>query len=111
MKRLQALLLLFWCFARAMLLSAWATSRIILTCIEAPRRGFSRFAYDDLNETGVVLLAALVTLTPGTSTVDIDPQHRELLLHLLDSDDIDDTLSAIRRDFLLPLRRLFGGRS
>jgi multisubunit Na+/H+ antiporter MnhE subunit len=111
MNRLQALLVLLWCFARAMLLSAWATSTIILTCSEAPRRGFVRFAYDDLNETGVVLLAALVTLTPGTSTVDIDPQHRELLLHLLDSDDIEDTLSAIRRDFLLPLRCLFGEQS
>ncbi|MGD2054498.1 MAG: Na+/H+ antiporter subunit E [Gammaproteobacteria bacterium] len=111
MNRLSALLLLLWHFASAMLLSAWATSRIILTCSEAPRRGFVRFAYEDLNETGVVLLAAMVTLTPGTSTVDIDPQRRELLLHVLDSDDIEVTLSAIRRDFLLPLQRLFGERS
>jgi multisubunit Na+/H+ antiporter MnhE subunit len=111
MNRVQALLLLLWHFASAMLLSAWATSRIILVCSDAPRRGLVRFAYEDLNEAGVVLLAAMVTLTPGTSTVDIDPQRRELLLHVLDSDDIEETLNAIRRDFLLPLRRLFGGRS
>ena len=111
MNRLPALLLLLWHFASAMLLSAWATSRIILICSDAPRRGFVRFAYEDLNETGVVLLAAMVTLTPGTSTVDIDPQRRELLLHVLDSDDIEVTLSAIRSDFLLPLQRLFGERS
>lgn len=111
MNRLQALLVLLWRFVIAMLSSAWATSWIILTRSEAPRRGFVRFAYDDLNETGVVVLAALVTLTPGTSTVDIDPQRRELLLHVLDSDDIDVTLRAIRRDFLLPLRCLFGGQS
>ncbi len=109
MNRLLALLILFWRFLRAMLLSAWATSRTILVCSQAPRRGFVRFAYDDLNETGVVMLAAMVTLTPGTSTVDIDPQRRELLLHVLDSDDIEVTLSTIRRDFLLPLQRLFGG--
>ena len=58
-----------------------------------------------------IILAALVTLTPGTSTVDIDPVRRELLLHVLDSEDIETTLSAIRRDFLLPLRSLFGARS
>ena len=111
MNRLQALLLLLWHFASAMLISAWATSRIILVSSDAPRRSFARFAYDDLNEAGVVVLAALVTLTPGTSTVDIDPDRRELLLHVLDSEDIETILSTIRRDFLLPIRSLFGARS
>lgn len=111
MNKLQALLVLLWRFISAMLLSAWATSRIILTGSDAPRRGFARFAYDDLHEAGVVVLAALVTLTPGTSTVDIDLQRRELLLHVLDTEDIENTLNTIRRDFLLPLRCLFGGQS
>jgi len=111
MNKLQALLVLLWRFISAMLLSAWATSRTILTCSDAPRRGFARFAYDDLHEAGVVVLGALVTLTPGTSTVDIDLQRRELLLHVLDTEDIEVTLNNIRRDFLLPLRSLFGGRS
>ena len=111
MNKLPVLLLLLWRFASTMLISAWATSRIILVCSDAPRRGFARFAYDDLDEAGVVLLAALVTLTPGSSTVDIDPKRRELLLHVLDSEDIETTLSALRRDFLLPLRSLFGARS
>jgi len=111
MNKLPVLLLLLWRFASTMLISAWATSRIILVSSDAPRRGFARFAYDDLDDAGVVWLAALVTLTPGTSTVDIDPVRRELLLHVLDSEDIETTLSAIRRDFLLPLRSLFGARS
>jgi multisubunit Na+/H+ antiporter MnhE subunit len=111
MNKLPVLLLLLWRFASTMLISAWATSRIILVSSDAPRRGFARLAYDDLDEAGVVLLAALVTLTPGSSTVDIDPKRRELLLHVLDSDDIETTLSALRRDFLLPLRSLFGARS
>lgn len=111
MKKLPVLLLLLWRFASTMLISAWATSRIILVSSDAPRRGFARFAYDDLDEAGVVLLAALVTLTPGSSTVDIDLKRRELLLHVLDSDDIETTLSALRHDFLLPLRSLFGARS
>ena len=111
MNKLWALLVLLWRFASSMLLSAWATIRIILVSSDAPRRGFARFAYDDLNDAGVVLLAAMVTLTPGTSTVDIDPERRELLLHVLDSEDIETQLSAIRRDFLIPIRSLFGVRS
>ena len=111
MNKLWALLILLWRFASSMLLSAWDTSRIILVSINAPRRSFARFAYDDLNDAGVVLLAAMVTLTPGTSTVDIDPERRELLLHVLDSEDIETLLSAIQRDFMPPLRSLFGVRS
>ena len=111
MNKLWALLVLIWRFASSMLLSAWATSRIILVSSDAPRRGFARFAYDDLNDASVVLLAAMVTLTPGTSTVDIDPERRELLLHVLDSDDIEALTSAIQRDFIPPLRSLFGVRS
>ena len=111
MNKLWALLILLWRFASSMLLSAWDTSRIILVSSNAPRRSFARFAYDDLNDAGVVLLAAMVTLTPGTSTVDIDPERRELLLHVLDSEDIETLLSAIQRDFMPPLRSLFGVRS
>ena len=111
MNKLRALLILFWRFPCAMLMSTWSTIRIILISSDAPRRSFVRFAYDDLNKTGVVLLAAMVTLTPGTSMIDIDLKSRELLLHVLDSEDIETALNAIRRDFLLPLRSLFGARS
>ena len=35
---------------------------------------------------------------------------RELLLHLLDVTRAEQTLASIRRDFLLPVRTLFGGK-
>jgi multisubunit Na+/H+ antiporter MnhE subunit len=94
-----------------MLVAAWATSRTILVDGDAPDRGYARLAYGDLNEAGVMLLAALVTLTPGTSTIDIDAEQYELLLHMLDTRDIDTVLEELRRDFLLPIRSLFGARS
>jgi multisubunit Na+/H+ antiporter MnhE subunit len=111
MNRLQAMAILLWRFASAMVLSAWATSVTILTESDAPRRGFARLDYADLNEAGVMLLAAMVTLTPGTTTVDIDVDRRELLLHVLDSEDIETTLADIKLKFLQPIRILCGGRS
>lgn len=110
MSRLSALAMLLWYFARAMLVSAWATSRTILTASDAPRRGFARLDVADLSEGGVMLLAAMVTLTPGSSSVDIDLERRELLLHILDREDLEATLSTIRREFQQPIRILFGGR-
>jgi multisubunit Na+/H+ antiporter MnhE subunit len=107
--KLIAVLTLLWYFIRSMLASAWTTSLTILTASDAPRRGFARLDVADLNEAGMVLLGAMVTLTPGTSTVDIDLERRELLLHVLDSEDIEMTLSSIQREFLLPIRVLLGG--
>ena len=37
-------------------------------------------------------------------------EKHELLLHVLDEKDAETTLSAIRRDFLQPIRILFEGR-
>ena len=111
MNRLRATVILLWRFASEMVLSAWATSGTILSASDAPRRDFARLDCADLNEAGVVLLAAMVTLTPGTSTVDIDTDRGELLLHVLDSRDIEATLSDIKLKFLPPIRILFGGRS
>jgi multisubunit Na+/H+ antiporter MnhE subunit len=111
MNRVQAVLILLWRFASAMVLSAWSTSVTILIASDAPRRGFARLDYADLNAAGVMLLAAMITLTPGSSTVDIDTERRELLLHVLDTEDIETTLSDIQLRFLQPIRILFGGRS
>jgi len=111
MSRLLALLVLVWRLVRQMVLSAWATSVTILFASDAPRRGFARLEYADLSEAGAMLLAAMVTLTPGTSVVDIDTERGELLLHVLDTEDIESTLSAIRREFINPIRTLLGGQS
>ena len=108
MKRLNAIVVLVWRFVSAMFVSAWTTSRTILMQSHAPDRGYARLAYGDLNEAGVMLLAALVTLTPGTSTIDIDTERHELLLHVLDTRDIETLLDELRRDFLFPLQCLFG---
>ena len=111
MSRLSAFVVLVWRFVSAMLVSAWTTSRTILMDSAAPERGYARLAYGDLNEAGVMLLAALVALTPGTSTIDIDTERHELLLHVLDTRDINTALEQMRRDFLLPIRSLFGVQS
>jgi multisubunit Na+/H+ antiporter MnhE subunit len=110
MNKPWALLVLVWRFVSALVVSAWATSLTILAASDAPGRGFARLHCADVSEAGVMLLAAMVTLTPGTSTVDIDMERGELLLHVLDTEDIETTLATIQRDFLLPIQVLFGGR-
>ena len=111
MKKLGALTLLLWRFASAMLTSAWTTSVTIVTASDAPHRNFASFSYGELREPGALLLGAMVSLTPGTSLVNVDTERRELVLHILDTQDLDATLATIRHQFLEPIHVVFGERS
>jgi multisubunit Na+/H+ antiporter MnhE subunit len=107
--RAGALAVLVLRFLRESVSSGWVTARLILRGTSDLRAGFVRMTYDDLDEAGVALLGALVTLTPGTTAVDIDPGRRELLLHVLDLSRAEETVAAIRHDFEQPLLALLGG--
>lgn len=109
MKRFRALVLLAVNFMRDMLGSGWATARTILFHRHSLHPGFVTVGFGELPDRGVHLVAALITLTPGTTTVDIDLNRRTYLLHLLDLDTAEQTIAAIRRDFIDPARVLFGG--
>lgn len=109
MTKLIALFLLILNLFRDLISSGWATARLILRPGEPPRSGFARLSYGDLPAPAANLLGALITLTPGTTTLDIDLERGEMLLHLLDLEGVEATLAAIRRDFLAPIRTLYGG--
>ena len=110
MKRLFVLMWLAFNFMKEAVVSGGITALLILRGGKVLQPGFVRMPYGDLGETAANFLGALVSLTPGTTTVDIDPERRELLLHLLDVTRAEQTLASIRRDFLLPVRALFGGK-
>lgn len=109
MTKLIALFLLILNLFRDLISSGWATARLILRPGEPPRSGFARLSYGDLPAPAANLLGALITLTPGTTTLDIDLERGEMLLHLLDLEGVEATLAAIQRDFLAPIRTLYGG--
>ena len=86
--------------------SGLATARMILLR-RSPPAGLVKMQYEPMSNTGVAILGAVVTLTPGTSAVDIDLERREILLHLLDIRTSDECIAAIRRDFEQDIRDLF----
>jgi len=87
-------------------LSGIATARIILRLTQPPA-GLVRLHFAPMSPTGAAVMAALVTLTPGTTVIDIDVMRRVMLLHLLDTRVIEATVTAIRRDFERDITTLF----
>ena len=99
-------------FLRAMLVSGLLTVIVILRTGRPggtpPPSALLRVRFAPMSAQGAALLGAMVSLTPGTTTIDIDMDNRELLLHVLDASDTDAVVEGIRREFEPSLRVLFG---
>ena len=97
-------------FLRAVLVSGLQTLRVILRSRSSkpPPAALLRLGFAPMSETGAVLLGCMVSLTPGTTTLDIDLLRRELLLHVLDDSASEALLKLIRRHFEPGLVALFG---
>lgn len=98
-------------FLRALLVSGLHTAALILRTRPgqvATDSGFVRLGFAPMSAQGAALLGALVTLTPGSTTLDIDMERRELLLHLLDARQADAVVAGLRHDFESLLVVLFG---
>ena len=54
------------------------------------------------------LLAMIITTTPGTVTAGIDQDRRDILVHALNTDDIDNEIKSIKERYEQPLLRIFG---
>lgn len=54
---------------------------------------------DIQNETAITLLANLITLTPGTLSVDVSPDRRVLYIHATYAPDLDKVRQETKADF------------
>ena len=68
------------------------------------------FAYETAltKDSHITLLANLITLTPGTLTVDISDDRRTLFIHGVDCSDVEATRADIRNGFERKIREAFG---
>lgn len=56
---------------------------------------------------GIVALAAIITLTPGTLSSDLSEDRRHLLVHALHVDDAEALVADIKQRYESPLREIF----
>jgi multisubunit Na+/H+ antiporter MnhE subunit len=106
MKYINALLLLIFNFLKNALLSGWDTARLILRNSALIHSGVTRMSYGDLGDNSASVLSALVTLTPGTTVIDIDLQQKEFVVHMLDLEQRNAVIESIQHDFIAPLQTL-----
>jgi len=99
-------------FGRAMLASGVQTVAAIvrrgLAIGTPPPPTFVRIGFAPMRPQGAALLGCMISLTPGTTVIDIDLARREMVLHMLDASNAAAAVDAIRRDLEPPLLAWFG---
>jgi multisubunit Na+/H+ antiporter MnhE subunit len=108
MRRAAAAGILLLRFFWQVFVSGVTTARIVLRRGPPPQAGLIRMGFAPMSETGTALLGCLITLTPGTTVIDIDVERHEMLLHLLDLSEAEATVESIREEFERYLTLLFG---
>lgn len=112
MNKLTAAIALPWRFTAAMVTSGVQTVGAIarhgLSIGTPPPAAFVRIGFAPLSAQGAALLGCMISLTPGTTVVDVDMAQREMVLHMLDTRHATAAVEAIRRRFEPPLQAWFG---
>jgi multicomponent K+:H+ antiporter subunit E/multicomponent Na+:H+ antiporter subunit E len=109
MPRVVAIVELLLQFVVQLIASGLTTAWAIVRPGAPPTAGLVRVRFANLDARGAALLGCMLTLTPGTTTVDVDMERGELMLHLLDVSQARDAVTGLRR-FEASLRRVFPAR-
>ncbi|EIA7526559.1 Na+/H+ antiporter subunit E [Listeria monocytogenes] len=107
--RLFALVKLVFRFLHDLIVSTVHVSRIVLKKDMNIRPGI--FRYDTTLETDweVTMLALLITLTPGTLSIDISDDYKTIYVHSLHVPNIEEEIATIRKSYEGAIMEVFHG--
>lgn len=106
MRPLRVLLLAL-LFVRELIVSAWRVARLVLSPRMILKPGIFAHPLKTDEDFEITLLANLITLTPGTLSVDVSPDRRFLFVHAIDCSDPEGTIGEIERGFERKIREAF----
>ena len=93
-------------FIKELLKSNVDVLRVVLSPRLRVRSGVIAVPTELTNDVALTMLANMITLTPGTLTLDISPDRRYLYVHTLNLDDPEDVKQEIHTAFEVYLREL-----
>lgn len=96
LRRVTSLIVLFF---KELALSAWAVAVMVLRPRMDVRPGIFAYPLTVTSDFEITLLANLITLTPGTLSVDVSDDRRTLYVHAIDCRDIEATKRGIADGF------------
>ncbi|MFC0253407.1 Na+/H+ antiporter subunit E [Massilia consociata] len=107
MKRVAAAFLILWRLLVAIVRSGWHISWRIVRPQRRFAPGFAEYTFEPMGPAATTALACLISLTPGSTAVEVDAAAGRIRLHLLDAGASEATLGEIRSLFESAVRALF----
>ena len=95
-RKMSAVANLFFGFLWDLTVSCWQVAMAVLFQHHRGRNRFIRLPLSVQSDTGIMLLANLITLTPGTLSVDVPEDRKSLLIHAMFADDPDAVVDSIK---------------
>jgi multicomponent Na+:H+ antiporter subunit E len=83
-------------FAAELVQSTWTTIRAVLAPPDRLRPAILAVPLDVRSDGGITLFASMVTLTPGTTSIDVSEDGKTLFVHVLDAPDHDAAIAAMK---------------
>ncbi|MDO9562283.1 MAG: Na+/H+ antiporter subunit E [Bradyrhizobium sp.] len=90
------------------IVASWEVARLVVGPLDRLKPAFIDVPIEIDDPFVATLLASIVSLTPGTVSVDIDRAAGILNVHALNVADEAEMIAAIKRRYEAPLKRVFG---
>ena len=85
----------------------WASIRLMLSPRPRVQPAIVRIPLDLTSEAAITLLAHMITLTPGTLSLDVTEDKSALYVHTIYTDDIEDFRRGIKEGFERRVQEVF----
>ncbi|MEW9806840.1 Na+/H+ antiporter subunit E [Mesorhizobium sp. ZMM04-5] len=86
-------------FVKELVLSGWRVAVLVLSPRMNLKPGIFAYQLKVDSDFEITLLANMITLTPGTLSVDVSPDRRTLYVHAIDCSDVEKAQADIRNGF------------
>ncbi|MCY4388764.1 MAG: Na+/H+ antiporter subunit E [Desulfurellaceae bacterium] len=86
-------------FVKELLIANWTVVRQVLAPELKIQSGIVAYPLSLQNDVLITLLANMITLTPGTLSVEVAPDRQFLFIHFLDVDDVEEEIRIIKDGF------------
>jgi len=109
-ERTYRFVILILVFLRELFISSFRVARITVAPTFDIRSGVVKYPLDATTDREITALANLITLTPGTMTLDSSPDKKHLYIHSmsLETDDGQEVIDDIKSSLEKHVRRVFG---
>ncbi|MBP2547559.1 multicomponent Na+:H+ antiporter subunit E [Neorhizobium galegae] len=107
LKRIRRIVSLLILFLKELALSAWKVAVLVTRPKLDVKPGIFAYPLTVDRDFEITLLANLITLTPGTLSVDVSSDRRFLYVHALDCSDVEGTRRDIRDGFEAKIMEAF----